>query len=298
MQILRRGQLLADGYSDDEVRRSLRTGQLLVVRRGSYINRAALPDKPEQRYALRVRATAPDLAPDAVISHASAAAVYGLPLWGVGLDRVHVTRDRRHGGRVDPRLHVHSAVLTAEDLVVVDGLAMTSAARTVADLARSLAFEAAVVVADAALYRELVTYGELEAAIECSARRPGAAAARRVLAFADARSQSPGESRSRVRMRRMGLPTPQLQMPIETRIGLCHADFGWPEFRATGEFDGMIKYGALLRPGQDAAEAVIEEKIREDAIRDEDWRVTRWIWDEIDPFLEVVRRLERSFRRR
>jgi hypothetical protein len=297
MQILRRGQLLADGYSDDEVRRSLRDGRLIVVRRGSYVTRAALPDKPEQRYALRVRATAPDLAPDAVISHSSAAAIFGLPLWGVALDRVHVTRDRRYGGRVDPRLHVHSAVLTAEDMIVVDGLAMTSAARTVADLARSLPFEAAVVVADAALNRVLVTRDEFEAAVERGARRPGAAAARRVLAFADARSQSPGESRSRVRMQRMGLPMPQLQMPIETRLGTCHADFGWPEFRAVGEFDGLIKYGALLRPGQDAAAAVIEEKVREDAIRDEDWRVTRWIWDEIDPFVEVARRIERSFRR-
>jgi hypothetical protein len=297
MRILRRGQLLADGYSDDEVRRSLRAGRLLVVRRGSYINSAALPEKPEQRYALRVRATAPDLAPDAVISHASAAAIFGLPLWDVRLDRVHVTRDRRHGGRVDPRLHVHSAVLPPEDLVIVEGLAMTSVARTVADLARSLVFEAAVVVADAALNRELVTHDELAAAIERSARRPGAGAARRVLAFADASSQSPGESRSRVRMQWMGMPMPQLQMPIETRIGICHADFGWPEFRAVGEFDGLIKYGALLRPGQEAAKAVVEEKIREDAIRDEDWRVTRWIWDEIDPFLEVARRIERSFRR-
>ena len=297
MQILRRRQLLADGYSGDEIRRSVRGGRLVVVRRGSYVDRASLPDKPEQRHALRVRAAAPDLAGDAVISHASAAALFGLPLWGVRLDRIHVTRHRRSGGRVDPRLHVHSAVLSTEDVVVIGGLAVTSVARTVADLARSLPFEAAVGVADAALCKELVTHDELAGAVERGARRPGIGAARRVLAFADGRSQSPGESRSRVRMRWLGLPTPQLQMPIQTRIGICHADFGWPEFRAVGEFDGLIKYGALLRPGQSPSEAVVEEKIREDAIRDEDWRVTRWIWDEIEPFLDVARRIERSFRR-
>jgi hypothetical protein len=98
-------------------------------------------------------------------------------------------------------------------------------------------------------------------------------------------------------MQRLGLPTPQLQMPIETRLGVFHADFGWPEFRAVGEFDGLIKYCALLQPGQDPAEVVIAEKIREDAVRDEDWRVTRWIWKELDPFDEVARRIERSFRR-
>lgn len=297
MRILRRGHLLADGYSGDDVRRRLRTGDLIVVRRGVYVDRAALPDKPEERYALRVRATLPDLAPDAVVSHISAAAMFGLPLWGARLDRLHVTRDRRNGGRVDRRLHVHSATLPGDDVVLVDGFAVTSVARTVADIARSLPLEVAVVIADAALNRGLVTLDELGAAVERGARRPGIGAARRVLAFADGRSQSPGESRSRVRMRLLGLPTPQLQMPIETRLGVFHADFGWPEFRAVGEFDGLIKYCALLQPGQDSAEVVIAEKIREDAVRDEDWRVTRWIWKEIDPFDEVARRIERSFRR-
>ena len=182
-------------------------------------------------------------------------------------------------------------------MVVVDGFGVTSVARTVADIARSHPFEVAVVIADAALNRELVTLGELSAAVERSERRPGIGAARRVLTFADGRSQSPGESRSRVRMRRLGLPTPQLQMPIETRLGLFHADFGWPEFRAVGEFDGLIKYGAQLQPGQDPTEVVIAEKIREDAVRDEDWRVTRWIWKELEPFDEVAPRIERSFRR-
>ncbi len=40
-----------------------------------------------------------------------------------------------------------------------------------------------------------------------------------------------------------------------------------------GEFDGRIKYGRLLRPGQEAGDAVFEEKRREDAIRDEGWKV-------------------------
>ena len=48
-----------------------------------------------------------------------------------------------------------------------------------------------------------------------------------------------------------------------------------------GEFDGRIKYGRLLRPGQQAGDAVFEEKRREDAIRDEDWGVVRWVWSEL-----------------
>jgi hypothetical protein len=213
------------------------------------------------------------------------------------LDRVHVTRCRPHGGRIDPRLHIHSASLAEGDVVVLDGITATSVARTVADLARSLPFEEAVSVADAALHRQLLTSDELAAAVARSTRRPGVAAARRVVAFADARSESPGESRSRVRIWRLGLPPPELQMPIRTRLGIYYADFGWPQYRAVGEFDGLVKYGALRRPGQDPADAVVAEKRREDAIRDEDWRVTRWTWSELEPFAAVARRIERSFGR-
>jgi hypothetical protein len=297
MDILRRGRLLADGYSPAELRRDVRTGALVALRRGVYVDPAAMLQPPEVRHALAVRAAWPALVSDAVISHASAAALFGLPLWGVPLDRVHVTRVRTHGGRVDPRLHVHSARLAADEIVVLDGIALTSPPRTVVDLARSLPFEEAVSIADAALHQRLVLPEELADALERAARRPGSAAARRVVAFADARSESPGESRSRVRMRRWGLPAPVLQMPIPTRLGISYGDFGWPQYRTVGEFDGLVKYGRGLRPGQDAGQAVFEEKRREDAIRDEDWRVTRWTWPDLEPFEGVARRIERSFRR-
>jgi len=297
MDILRRRRLLADGYSPAELQRDVRTGALVALRRGAYVDPATMPHPPEVRHALAVRAAWPALVSGAVISHASAAALFGLPLWGVPLDRVHVTRVRTHGGRVDARLHVHSARLAAVEIVVLDGIAVTSPSRTVVDLARSLPFEEAVSIADAALHQRLVRPEELADALERAARRPGSAAARRVVAFADARSESPGESRSRVRMRRLGLPAPVLQMPIPTRLGVYYGDFGWPQYRAVGEFDGLVKYGRLLRPGQDPGHAVIAEKRREDAIRDEDWRVTRWTWPDLEPFEGVARRIERSFRR-
>jgi hypothetical protein len=44
------------------------------------------------------------------------------------------------------------------------------------------------------------------------------------------------------------------------------------------EFDGRMKYGRLLRPGQEAGDAVFDEKRREDAIPDESWGVVRWTW--------------------
>ncbi|HEY0698007.1 MAG TPA: hypothetical protein VGD43_09375 [Micromonospora sp.] len=62
-----------------------------------------------------------------------------------------------------------------------------------------------------------------------------------------------------------------------------------------GEFDGRVKYGRLLRPGQDPGDAVFAEKMREDAIRDTGLRVVRWVWNGVDDFGEVVARLRRAF---
>jgi hypothetical protein len=144
-----------------------------------------------------------------------------LSSWGLRLDRVHVTRARRSGGRCGRQVHVQTAPLRPEDVDVVDGTPVTSVARTVADLARTVAFEPAVAVADAALNtvitepdRLATLQAALSAAIARSAGWPGSPDARRVLAFADGRSGSVGESRSRVVMHRAGLPRPVLQWEV------------------------------------------------------------------------------------
>jgi len=54
------------------------------------------------------------------------------------------------------------------------------------------------------------------------------------------------------------------------------SDFGWEEQRTLGEFDGRVKYGRLLRPGETAADTVYREKRREDALRDQGWQLVRW----------------------
>jgi hypothetical protein len=291
MQIHRRGQLLAEGYTDSEVRRKVRSGEIVVVRRGTYVAEGDVPRAPGERHALDVRAAVPRLASDAVVSHVSAAALHGLPLWGLALDRVHVTRPRVGGGRVEKHLHVYAAPLVPEDIALLDGIAVTAPARTVVDLARQAPFEVAVAVADAALYAKLVTPDELDRAVGRAGHRPGVGAGRRAVRFANGSAESVGESRSRVLMRAAGLPTPELQRPIRTRIGVVRTDFAWPEQRVVGEFDGVVKYGSLRRPGQDPADVVVEEKRREDAIRDEGWHVTRWLWRDLDPFDDLAARL-------
>ena len=193
----RAGQLRAAGYTADQVHRMLRSGALTAVRRGAYVE-GARPEDAALHHELLVRAAVAELDGSAVVSHVSAAVVHGLAVWSLPLDRVQVTRNRsRSGARRGSRVHVHSAPLADDELVVVDGVVCTGLARTVVDLAREMPFEQAVVCADAAL-RAGLERPALDAALRRARGWPGAPAARRAVAFADGGSESVGESRSRV----------------------------------------------------------------------------------------------------
>jgi len=290
-----RRELLACGYRSAEVRRLRDSGAVVPLRPGAYADRD--DDRlrtPAERHALLVNATVAQLGADLVVSHVSAAVLLGIDVWAVPLDRVHVTRPGSSGGRRSRHLQLHVTALEADEITTGEGLLHTSPARTVADLLRALAFEKAVVVADSALHLGRVTREDVSAALARAPRRHGTAAALRALAFADGRSESAGESRSRVRLRDAGLPAPDLQVSVDDAGGrpLGRVDFGWPG--VVGEFDGRIKYGRLLRPGQDPGDAVFAEKVREDAIRDTGLRVVRWTWPELDPFGSVAGRVRRA----
>lgn len=103
-------------------------------------------------------------------------------------------------------------------------------------------------------------------------------------------------------LHRVGLGPSTLQLEVRTPRGALvgRSDFGWEKEGVLGEFDGRVKYGRLLRPGQSPGDAVFEEKRREDALRDEGWGVVRWTWDELVPGVlgpRVRRALERGRRR-
>jgi hypothetical protein len=297
--LFRRTDALTDGMTDDELARLVRRGELVRLQRGTYAP-GGLPTRADDKHAAIVMATVAGLRLPGTVSHLSAAVLHGLPTWNVRFDRVHITRRPPASGSGTRRIHLHIARLGDDEVTVRNGLEVTDLTRTAADLARTLPFEQAVVAADAALATKRTTQEQL---IDCLARMgavPGVRRAARVVAFADGRSESVGESRSRVLMKRLQLPPPDLQVKVLRADGseVARCDFGWSEHRTVGEFDGRIKYGRLLRPGQDPGDAVFEEKVREDAIRDHGLKVARWIWREIDAPLVVADRLRRAFARR
>jgi hypothetical protein len=291
--LLFRPALIAGGFADSELQRGRRAGELAVVRRGAYVSAddQRLAD-PVQRHTLSVAAEIRRVAPGAVVSHVSAAVLYGLPVWRVPLERVHVTRARPTGARAGRSVVVHSAPLAPEEIVRVGDVWVTSPARTAVDLARTSPFESAVVTIDAALRRGLVTAESLAAALQRATGWRGVPAARRAVAFANGGSESVGESRSRVALLHAGLPAPTLQWEVWHGGKLVgRVDFAWPDRRTVAEFDGKIKYGRLLRPGQEPGDAVFEEKVREDNLRASGLHVVRWTWPDLDTFAPIATRL-------
>ena len=87
-------------------------------------------------------------------------------------------------------------------------------------------------------------------------------------------------------MRRSGLPEPGVQITIYAPDGtfIGRADLGYPELGVLIEFDGLIKYSKLLKPGERAPDVVLAEKLREDRLRDLGYLVVRLVWSELaDP---------------
>jgi len=275
--ILRTGALHA-GYDDDEIRRLRRAGAWTSVLRGAYVPTADMPrlNAPD-RHRLLIQTLLPRLSGDPVVSHVSAAVLHGLPLWLTHVNEVHVTRRPPAKAHRGPMVHSYTSALETDDVVLVGHRA---------------------VVADAALRARRTTPDQLAAQLTRVCRMPGARDAARVIKFADGRSESVGESRSRVMLHRAGLPPPELQLAVhDDGLLLGRADFGYRRRKVLGEFDGRAKYAGGFGVGETPGEAAFREKVREEALRAAGWAVVRWIWVDLDSPEAVVRRIQRALGR-
>ncbi|MFP5068482.1 type IV toxin-antitoxin system AbiEi family antitoxin domain-containing protein [Pseudonocardia nantongensis] len=307
----RRADLHAAGLADSAIRGALRSGELQQVCRGMYVTGrpptgparsfAEYVEQQAARHVLAVHGVLARLGVPAVVSHASAAVLHGLAIWDLPIDQVHLTRARPTGARRGRDLRLHAAPLPDEEVTVVRGVPVTAPARTVVDIARSTSFARAVVVADSAQRTLAATPAGLRSALRGAAGRAGVGNAVPVVEFADGRSASPGESRSRVLLHRSGIPAPELQHEVTGRDGnhLATVDFWWGgRHPVVGEFDGEIKYGRLLRPGQEPGDVVVQEKIREDLLRDLGLQVVRWTWQDLAEPAWLLERLRHRLARR
>lgn len=173
-----------------------------------------------------------------------------------------------------PAVRVRNASLPRGQNTLVGGIPVTTAARTVVDLARTTPYRSGVVAADSALHRRLASKAQLEGVIAGCARWPGVGRARRVVEFSDGRSESPFESIARVAFRDGGLPPPELQVWVGGDAGpVGRADFLWREHGTIAEADGALKYADPDRARQ---------QLRRDAdLREAGFEVVHFGWAEL-----------------
>jgi putative AbiEi antitoxin of type IV toxin-antitoxin system/uncharacterized protein DUF559 len=268
------GELLREGKSATQITTLVRRGTLIQVRRGVYARAdlaAELATHPGGDHLLKTAAALATLGP-AAASHESAAIIHGMDL--LKQPRV-VTLTRPQGANRSPQsgARLHYAWLPADHITVVHGMRVTTAARTVIDLARSLEFRAGIVTADSALRDKLVTKSELESLLAKSPRRAGRRRAADVIAFADDRAESVLESIARVVFRDCGLPPPELQVWVGGAEVVGRVDFLWRKYRTVVEVDGMLKYS-------DPARAVRQLE-RDRRLREAGYEVVHLTWQDI-----------------
>ena len=267
--VLARWQAL-EHVPEGVLRGLVRAGELAAVRHGVVVDGHALRTAdPAARASLEVRAEQAVRRRDEVATGLTAAAVHGLPFLGRPPAVARLSLPREVGER--PREDRPRSWLPDDHVVVVDGAAVTTVARTVVDVARTRPFAFAVVTADAARARGCTRDELVEALAQCR-RFPGTRSARRVIAFADPRSESPLESLGRARFDEEGLPAPDLQVELGSAERGIRVDHLFREQRTVGEADGLGKYDdiAVLRA----------EKQREDVLRDAGFEVVRYVWDD------------------
>jgi very-short-patch-repair endonuclease len=229
--VVSRVQLLEAGASRDELVFRIRAGHLIPVHRGVYLvgHRAETP---------RARDVAALLAcgDRAVVSHGSAARLWDLPPYCPRLP-IHVTIPPERSV-TRPGIRVHRSPLSAGEVRVVDGIRVTSPARTILDQAALVSrAELEDVVAQALRGRKrLLSLGDLQVQLDRRPHRPGTGPLRRLLErqTAPAFTRSKAERKLLVLVRRAGLPEP------ETNVEVCgfEVDFLWRRKRVIVEFDG------------------------------------------------------------
>jgi very-short-patch-repair endonuclease len=227
--VVSRAQLRALGLSGSAVHDRVPDGRLYRLHRGVYAVRHPTITQ-EGRFMAAVLACGQG----AVLSHGSAAAHWKLP-WRK-TPRIDVTVAGT-GGRARRRLIViHRSSLPDDEIAVKEGIAVTTPARTIIDLADISPRRALERAIDEAQYLKL----DLSALRAVQGRR-GSGLLRAVLAEHEpgsTRTRSPLEELFLAFCKRHDLPRPK----VNTKIAGYEVDFAWTKQKVAVETDGRAAH--------------------------------------------------------
>ncbi len=168
-----------------------------------------------------------------VVAGLSAAAVLGVK-WieaGRAAELVHTNR------RPPPLIQTHTDTLAPGETPLIDGMTVTTPARTIFDIGRRLGLEDGVRRIDALLNATSEDFaGEVDAVIRNHPGVRGLKQLRQTLTLVDAGAESPQESSTRLLLVRAGFPKPETQITL--RDLHIRVDMGWRRWKVAVEYDG------------------------------------------------------------
>jgi Transcriptional regulator, AbiEi antitoxin len=231
--VVARRQLIAHGIGIGLIEDRVRSGHLVPLHHGVF----ALG---HERIGVRGEAMAAVLAcgPAAVLSHASAAA-----LWGVRRSRGRIEVTRTSGHRKPHGVWLHQTRgLPSEDVTTQAGIPVTSIERTVRDMAARLderQLERMLVEADRS---GTLSWATLHEVLDRPGGWKGAGRVRRVARQVDPRAaetRSPTEVDFLALCRKAGLPLPHVNVLVGGKL----VDFHWPAAGLVVETDSYRYHG-------------------------------------------------------
>ena len=216
----------------------------------------------------------------AVVSHLSAAVLWGFPL-PVALGNlavVHLTNDPGRRAVRYKDVVGHQQSLEPDEIVAGAWVSCTSPLRTWFDLAGILSLDDLVIAGDFMLRRRnpLTTANALDAFLAGKRGRTGYRRAMRARSLLRANTDSPKETELRLLLTRPGLPEPGINVPIfdETGGWIQDPDLSYEREKIAIQYDGAHH----ANPGQRRSDI-----FRDESARDAGWRVVVLTQTDLDP---------------
>jgi predicted transcriptional regulator of viral defense system len=222
--VVARRQLVALGFTREAIRQRIWKGRLHPLYRGVYA-----VGRPELTQHGRWMAAILAKGPAAVLSHRSAASLYGIAKQKGNAIHVAVPTPSRRRSSRGITIHRRNEL----SATTRQGVPTTAITDTLIDLATDTTTDQLEQAINEADKRDLIDPEALGEAAEHT-RRPGAAKVRRVTRRFS-RTDSPLEREFLRIAERAGLPPPQTQAHVNGH----RVDFHWPELKLVVETDGL-----------------------------------------------------------
>jgi hypothetical protein len=215
--------------------------------------------------------------PAAALSHRSAAALWDLR--SSASRRVEVTAARQHKRS---GIEVHRARLEPDESTKVDGIPVTTVARTLLDLAAVLPLSQLERATERAEALQLTDVVPLDALLERHRGQRGTAALRKIVKdrVLPALTRSEVEDRFLTFLDVHGLPRPEVNADLHLDGRWFEVDFLWRDQRLIVELDGHQTHGTRA--------AFERDRERDRILQAHGWRVIRITWRQLHEHPDAV----------